>query len=141
MTNAPEAKLDLNLRVADLESSIRWYETMFGTPPLYRGDDRSLDGRSVAMACFRIGGVKVWLLPGSTGKGDQRVGIALMVRTPLGPLRASLAMRGARFDDHPMPGFPIDADGIRQGKDAEFFYLLDPDDHRIEYCRILGGQS
>lgn len=140
MTDAPEAKLDLNLRVADLEASVRWYEAMFGSPPLYRGDDRSLDGRTTPMACFRLGGVKVWLLPGSTGTSDQRIGIALMVRTPLGPLRASLAARGARFDDHPIPGFPIDADGIRQGRDAEFFYLLDPDGHRIEYCSTFMGK-
>ncbi|QJQ31418.1 VOC family protein [Sphingomonas lacunae] len=137
MTEAPEAKLDINLRVADLEASVRWYEEMFGAPPIYRGEDRSVDGRATAMACFRIGGVKLWLLPGSTGSGEQRVGIALMVRTALGPLRASLAARGAQFDDHPMPGFPIDADGVRQGRDAEFFYLLDPDGHRIEYCRVF----
>jgi hypothetical protein len=40
-----------------------------------------------------------------------------------------------------MPGFPIDPDGIRQGQDAEFFYLLDPDGHCIEYCRILSGSQ
>ena len=141
MTKMPEAKLDLNLRVADLDASVRWYEAMFGDSPLYRGDDRSLDGQATAMACFRLGGVKLWLLPGSTGTGDQRVGIALMVRTPLGPLRASLAARGAHFDDRILPGFPIDTDGIRQGQDAEFFYLLDPDGHCIEYCRILSGSK
>jgi hypothetical protein len=40
-----------------------------------------------------------------------------------------------------MPGFPIDADGIRQGQDAEFFYLVDPDGHRIEYCRTFTGKQ
>jgi catechol 2,3-dioxygenase-like lactoylglutathione lyase family enzyme len=140
MVDPLEARLDLNLRVADLDSSAAWYERVFGAPPIYRGVDRSKEGSSVAMVCFRLGGTKLWLLPGGGNSlASQRVGIALMTRQPLAPLRAELAARGARFDDGEVPGFPVDPDGIRRGKDAEFFYLLDPDGHRIEYCRTLAG--
>lgn len=140
MADPLEARLDLNLRVADLESSAVWYERVFGAPPIYRGVDRSKEGSSVAMVCFRLGGTKLWLLPASAGVDTpQRIGIALMTRQPLAPLRTELAARGARFDDSELPGFPVEPDGIRRGRDAEFFYLLDPDGHRIEYCRTLSG--
>lgn len=136
MADPLDARLDLNLRVADLEGSIAWYTRIFGAEPIFRGEDRSLSGSSVAMACFRLGGVKLWLLPArDTEPGGQRVGVALMTRQSLAPLRAELARRGAMFDDGDLPGFPVDADGVRRGKDAEFFYLTDPDGHRIEYCR------
>ncbi|MET0183613.1 MAG: VOC family protein [Caulobacterales bacterium] len=134
-----DAKIDLNLRVGDLEASIDWYARMFGTEPIYRGVDRSVDGRvSTPMACFRLGGVKIWLLPrgdnaAPAGK-DQRVGIAFMTRQKLAPLRAELSRRGAEFDDTPTPDFPIDAQGVRIGKDAEFLYILDPDGHKLEFC-------
>jgi catechol 2,3-dioxygenase-like lactoylglutathione lyase family enzyme len=144
MPDPLDAKLDLNLRVADLEASIAWYARVFGAEPIYRGVDRSNDGSAVSMACFRIGGVKLWLLPvRSPEPGPQRVGVALMTRQPLAPLRAELAGRGAAFDDSELSGFPVEADGVRRGKDAEFFYLLDPDGHRIEYCRTFpaGGQA
>lgn len=140
MIDPLDAKLDLNVRVADLEASVAWYSRVFGTEPIYRGEDRTLEGRATSMACFRLGGVKLWLLPAkSASEGGQRVGIALMTRQPLAPLRREFEARGGRFDDAEMPGFPIDADGVRQGKDAEFFYLLDPDGHRIEYCRTFRG--
>ncbi len=140
MTDPLDAKLDLNLRVADLAASVAWYQRTFGAPPIFTGEDRTLDGKATAMACFRLGGVKLWLLPAKdAAEGAQRVGIALMTRQPLAPLRRELAARGACFDDADLPGFPIDADGVRQGKDAEFFYLLDPDGHRIEYCRTFRG--
>ena len=142
MTDPLDAKLDLNLRVADLEASVAWYERTFGAPPIFRGEDRTLEGKATAMACFRLGGVKLWLLlVKEQAETGQRVGIALMTRQPLGPLRRELAARGACFDDAQLPGFPIDADGVRQGRDAEFFYLLDPDGHRIEYCRTFRGAS
>lgn len=138
MADPADAKLDLNLRVADLGVSVEWYARVFGAAPIFRGEDRSLDGKSTALACFRLGGTKLWLLPGGTAAGTgQRVGIALMTRQPLAPLRTELARRGARFDDTPHPDFPADADGVRQGKDSEFFYILDPDGHRIEYCRTF----
>lgn len=141
MTDRLDARLDLNIRVADLDVSCAWYERTFGAPPIFKGEDRSLEGTATSMVCFRLGGAKLWLLPakGHPESGDQRIGIALMVRTPLRPLRADLAARGAVFDDTPLPGFPIDEGGIRQGKDAEFFYLLDPDGHRLEYCRTFAG--
>jgi catechol 2,3-dioxygenase-like lactoylglutathione lyase family enzyme len=140
MPDPLDAKLDVNLRVADLDASSAWYERVFGTAPIFRGADRSLGGAAVAMVCFRLGGVKLWLLPArEAAVGAQRVGIVLMTRKELAPLRAELARRGARFDDGEVPGFPVDADGIRRGKDAEFFYLLDPDGHRIEYCQTLVG--
>jgi catechol 2,3-dioxygenase-like lactoylglutathione lyase family enzyme len=143
MADPLDAKLDLNLRVANLDASIEWYSRVFGAAPIYRGTDRSLEGAATALACFRIGGVKLWLMPGREDSTHaQRVGIALMTRQDLAPLRAELAARGARFDDGEVPGFPVDLDGIRRGKDAEFFYLLDPDGHRIEYCRTFrGGES
>lgn len=138
MADPLDARLDLNLRVADLEAAVTWYSRVFGTEPIYRGLDRSNDGASVAMACFRLGGVKLWLLPaGEAEPGRQRVGIALMTRQPLGSLRVELAARGAVFDDADMPGFPVEADGVRRGQDAEFFYVVDPDGHRIEYCRTF----
>lgn len=142
MADPLDAKLDLNLRVTDLDASIAWYSRIFGAEPIYRGVDRSKDGRAVSMACFRLGGVKLWLLPaGGTQLGPQRVGVALMTRQPLAPLRAELAERGAVFDDSDLPGFPVEADGVRRGKDAEFFYLLDPDGHRIEYCRTFPAEG
>ncbi len=140
MTDLLNARLDLNIRVANLDASCDWYQRIFGAPPIFKGQDRSLQGAATSMVCFRLGGVKLWLLPYKNGRrvsGAQRVGIALMVRTPLGQLRKELASRGAAFDDTPLPGFPIDNDGVRQGKDAEFFYLLDPDGHRLEYCRTF----
>lgn len=142
MADPLDARMDLNLRVADLEASVAWYSRIFGTAPIYRGVDRSSDGRSTAMACFRIGAVKIWLLPASVAdRGKQRVGMALMTRQALGPLRAELALRGALFDDGDVPGFPVEPDGVRRGKDAEFFYLLDPDGHRIEYCRTFPARE
>jgi catechol 2,3-dioxygenase-like lactoylglutathione lyase family enzyme len=142
MADPLDAKLDLNLRVADLEASIAWYARVFGTEPIYRGVDRSKDGSALSMACFRLGGVKLWLLPGrDAGQGQQRIGIALMTRQPLATLRAALAARGAAFDDHDVTGFPVEADGVRRGQDAEFFYLLDPDGHRIEYCRTYPAEG
>jgi catechol 2,3-dioxygenase-like lactoylglutathione lyase family enzyme len=138
-----EAKLDVSLRVANLEASGAWYSRIFGTEPLYRGVDRSVNGKATSMVCFRLGGVKFWLLPRlSCGASDvsslaQRVGLAFMTRQPLGPLRQELAARGASFDDTPMPGFPIDHLGIRVGQDAEFFYLLDLDGYKLEFCRVF----
>lgn len=138
MSDPLDAKLDLNLRVADLDASAVWYKRVFGAPPIYQGVDRASGGTATAMVCFRLGGTKLWLLPArEVSQAGQRVGIALMTRQELAPLRAELAARGAQFDDGEVPGFPVDPDGIRRGQDAEFFYLLDPDGHRIEYCRTL----
>jgi catechol 2,3-dioxygenase-like lactoylglutathione lyase family enzyme len=138
MPDPLDAKLDLNLRVADVDASIGWFKRIFGDEPIYRGVDRALGGEATALACFRLGGTKLWLMPARAAPaGAQRVGIALMTRQELAPLRAELAARGAKFDDGEVPGFPVDPDGIRRGKDAEFFYLLDPDGHRIEYCRTF----
>ena len=117
MTDCLNARLDLNIRVANLDASCEWYERIFGAPPIFKGRDRSLQGAANSMVCFRLGGVKLWLLPDKKGarvSGVQRVGIALMVRTPLGPLRKELASRGAAFDDTPLLGFPIDDDGVRR---------------------------
>lgn len=138
MADPLDARLDLNLRVADLEVSVDWYARIFGTQPIYRGEDRAQDGRATAMACFRLGGVKLWLLPAREAAGHpKRIGVALMTRQPLALLRTELARRGARFDDAPLPGFPVEADGVRRGKDAEFFYLLDPDGHRIDRKSVV----
>lgn len=142
MADPLDARLDLNLRVVDLETSIAWYSRVFGAEPIYRGVDRSKAGAQVAMACFRLGGVKLWLLPARIDhSGSQRIGVALMTRQPLAPLRSELAARGATFDDSEVPGFPVEHDGVRRGLDAEFFYLLDPDGHRIEYCRTFPAKE
>ena len=142
MADPLDARLDLNLRVVDLETSIAWYSRVFGAEPIYRGVDRSKAGAQVAMACFRLGGVKLWLLPARIDQsGSQRIGVALMTRQPLAPLRSELAARGATFDDSEVPGFPVEHDGVRRGLDAEFFYLLDPDGHRIEYCRTFPAKE
>lgn len=142
MADPLDARLDLNLRVTHLEVSIAWYSRVFGTEAIYRGTDRSKAGSSVALACFRLGGIKLWLLPASDPEqGRQRVGMALMTRQPLAPLRAQLALRGATFDDGEMVGFPVESDGVRRGRDSEFFYLLDPDGHRIEYCRTYPAEG
>jgi catechol 2,3-dioxygenase-like lactoylglutathione lyase family enzyme len=114
MPDPLDAKLDLNLRVADLDASIEWYKRIFGDEPIYRGVDRALGGAATALACFRLGGTKLWLMPArAAAAGTQRVGIALMTRQELAPLRAELAARGAQFDDGEVDG------------------------HRIEYCRTF----
>jgi catechol 2,3-dioxygenase-like lactoylglutathione lyase family enzyme len=133
-----DSKLDVNLRVADLDASVEWYGRVFGCEPIYRGVDRTLEGVATSMACFRLGGVKIWLLPrreAPSPSAPQRVGLAFMTRQRLAPLRALLESRGARFDDTPIPDFPADAAGVRQGQDAEFMYVLDPDGHKLEFCR------
>ncbi|MET4132910.1 catechol 2,3-dioxygenase-like lactoylglutathione lyase family enzyme [Porphyrobacter sp. MBR-155] len=144
MADPLNGKLDVNLRVVDLGASIAWYTRVFGAEPIYSGEDRSKDGGTVPMACFRLGGVKLWLVQGRTPQsGSQRVDVALMNRQLLAPLRALLTARGAMFDYSELPGFPVDADGVRRGQDAEFFFLLNPDGHRIEYCRTcpVGGDA
>ena len=37
-------KLDLNLRVDDLDVATRWYARVFGVQPIYSGVDRTLGG-------------------------------------------------------------------------------------------------
>jgi len=143
--DANETRLELNLRVRDLEAASGWYARVFGVNPIYRGVDRTIDGVETALVCFRLGGVKVWLLPRASSAADeeneQRVGLAFMVRRPLAELRRELVERGANVDDTPMAGFPIDRHGVRIGRDAEFMYIRDLDNHRLEFCRILRGQS
>lgn len=136
MADPLDEKLDVNLRVDDLGASIARYTRVFGAEPIYSGEDRSKDGGTVPMACFRLGGVKLWLVQGRTPQsGSQRVSVELMTRQLPAPLRALLAARGAVFNDSELPGFPVDTDGVRRGQDADFFFLPDPDGHRIEYCR------
>jgi hypothetical protein len=141
MTPDPlQAKLDINLRVADLAASKAWYATIFQTQPIFEGNDHSVDGSVVTpMACFRLGGVKFWLLPKNADTPPsipQSVGLAFMTPQPLAELRALLESRGARFDDSPTPGFPIDEHGVRIGRDSEFIWMVDPDGYHLEFCRV-----
>jgi len=139
-----DVKLDLNLRVRDLGVAERWYARVFGVEPIYRGVDRTLEDVATDMVCFRLGGVKIWLLPRSTDanapRKEQRVGMAFMIRRPLASVRAHLAALGVQFDDTPSPGFPINEAGVRVGKDAEFMYVLDPDGHKLEFCFVYPGE-
>ena len=142
MSLALETKLDVNLRVGDLEKSCRWYETVFSTQPIYRGVDRSVDGVATELACFRLGGVKIWLYP-ETGaerlnsQQRQTVGLAFMTWQPLAELRAQLCQHQVAFEDSEIPGFPMDEYGVRIGKDAEFLYIMDPDGYKLEFCRVF----
>lgn len=136
-----EAKLDINLWVNDLQHSKKWYSAVFDTKPIFEGEDRSVDGTVVTpMVCFRLGGTKFWLLPKSLADAvhhHQSVGLAFMTSQPLAELRQVLEARGAAFDDTPIPGFPVNDQKIRIGKDAEFIWMVDPDGYQLEFCRVF----
>jgi len=142
--SALRARLDVNIRVSDLERSVAWYARVFDAEPIYRGVDRTLDGaHSTTLVCFRLGRVNVWLLPG--GRTEElgahehhNLAISFMTPTPLLELRETLEARGARFDDETQnPNFPVGEAGVRVGKDAEFMYVFDPDNNRLEFCRTF----
>jgi catechol 2,3-dioxygenase-like lactoylglutathione lyase family enzyme len=138
-----DMRATLSIRVRDVATATLWYERVFGVEPIYQGIDRSLDGKAEAISCFRLGGIKIWLskMPvdrvRQTSGNDLGATIAFMTRAPLAPLRRQLIERGAEVRaDEIKQDFPEDESGIRQGKDAEFFYVYDPDGNRFEFCRL-----
>jgi catechol 2,3-dioxygenase-like lactoylglutathione lyase family enzyme len=138
-----DARATLTVRVRDVAAATRWYETVFGEAPIYQGIDRSLDGKAEPISCFRLGGIKIWLSKMPVGRlrrtsdNDLGVTITFMTREPLAALRRQLVERGAETrEDEVKPDFPADENGIRQGRDAEFFYIYDPDGNRFEFCRL-----
>jgi hypothetical protein len=61
-----------------------------------------------------------------------------MTRRPLAELRHVLERRGAVFRaDEVVEGFPVDADGVRAGRNAEFLWFYDLDGNKMEFCRVL----
>ena len=139
-----DARLTVTLRVSDVARSVEWYRRVFDRDPVLNTVDRSLDGRTTPVAGFRLGGVLVWLspLPAGTTRdpehNDRNPTLAVMTRRELAPLYAELVDRGARSRDDDVSGFPAGADGVRRGRDADFFWIYDLDDNRIEFCRALG---
>jgi catechol 2,3-dioxygenase-like lactoylglutathione lyase family enzyme len=134
----------LTVRVRDVAAATLWYERVFGTAPIHQTIDRSLDGKTEAISCFRLGGIKVWLSKLPPGRSrdpadnDLAPTLTFMTREPLAGVRRRLLERGALVrDDEVKPDFPEDGDGVRQGRDAEFFYIYDPDGNRFEFCRLL----
>ncbi len=137
------ASASLTLHVRDLDASVRWYSSVFGTQPAHRGTDTSLDGISTAFAVFVLAGMKVFL---SEVGADDHVEhdheshpptLVFMTRRPLGPLRRQIESRGALFKDEIVAGFPADADGVRAGRNAEFLWFYDLDGNKLEFCRVL----
>lgn len=139
-----DARLTVTVRVSDVARSVEWYRRVFDRDPVLNTVDRSLDGRTTPVAGFRLGGVLVWLspLPAGTRRNpehnDRHPTLAVMTRRELAPLYAELVSRGARTRDDDVAGFPAGADGVRRGRDADFFWIYDPDENRIEFCRALG---
>jgi catechol 2,3-dioxygenase-like lactoylglutathione lyase family enzyme len=140
-----DMRATLTIRVRDVAAATLWYERVFGTAPIHQTVDRSLDGKTEAISCFRLGGVKVWLSKWPPERNRDAIDnalaptLAFITREPLAEVRARLIARGALVrDDEVKPDFPEDENGVRQGRDAEFFYIYDLDGNRFEFCRLLG---
>lgn len=139
-----DMRATVTIRVRDVAAATLWYERVFGTAPIYQAIDRSLDGKAAMISCFRLGGIKVWLSKLPAGRtrqpadNDLAPTFTFMTREPLAGVRRRLLERGAfAREDEVKPDFPADADGVRRGRDAEFFYIYDPDGNRFEFCRML----
>ncbi|MEE3753053.1 VOC family protein [Mycobacterium intracellulare] len=136
------ASASLTLHVRDLDASVRWYSSVFGTRPVHRGTDTSLDGVGTSFAVFLLAGMKVFLSETGADHGDcdhesHPPTLVFMTRRPLGPLRHQIESRGALFRDETVDGFPADADGVRAGRNAEFLWFYDLDGNKMEFCRVL----
>lgn len=137
------ASASVTVHVSDLESAVRWYSTVFGAEPVHRGTDTSLGGVSTSFAMFVLAGMKVFL--SETGLDEQDCGhrhhppnLVFMTRQALAGLRHELEGRGALFrDDEVVDGFPVDAHGVRAGRNAEFLWFYDPDGNKMEFCHVL----
>lgn len=136
----------LTVHVRDLDASVRWYSSVFGTQPVHRGTDTSLDGASTSFAVFVLAGMKVFLSetgdePADCDHDTHPPTLVFMTRRPLAELRHVLDSRGALFSDETVDGFPADADGVRAGRNAEFLWFYDLDGNKMEFCRVLTTKS
>ncbi|MGO9100071.1 MAG: VOC family protein [Mycobacterium sp.] len=138
------ATASLTVHVSDLDTSVRWYARVFGCEPLHRDTDTSLSGSSTEYAVFHLAGLKVFLSATRTDDEHQCQDehhpptLVFMTRHRLAQLRRELEERGALFrDDEVVDGFPVDAEGVRAGRKAEFLWFYDPDGNKMEFCRTL----
>jgi hypothetical protein len=76
--------------------------------------------------------------PVACGRQHHPPTLVFMTRARLADVRRALEGRGAIFkSDETVEGFPADADGVRAGRHAEFLWFYDPDDNKMEFCRVL----
>jgi len=141
------AAASLTLHVRDLDASVHWYSSVFGTQPVHRGTDTSLDGATISFAVFVLAGMKVFLSETGAGHVDcdhesHPPTLVFMTRRPLAELRHLLESRGALFRaDEVVEGFPVDDAGVRAGRNAEFLWFYDLDGNKMEFCRVLTTKS
>jgi catechol 2,3-dioxygenase-like lactoylglutathione lyase family enzyme len=137
-------RASLTVHVSELDAAVRWYGDVFGNPAMHRGTDVSLTGDTTSFAVFNLAGMKVFLSETGVQSVDCQVDhhpstLVFMTRRRLSELRPELALRGAIFrDDEVVDGFPVDEDGVRTGRNAEFLWFYDPDGNKMEFCRVLG---
>jgi len=139
------ASASITVHVSNIDVAIDWYTKVFDKQCVHRGTDTSLGGVSTSFAVFSLAGLKVFL--SETDLANEDCGhrhhppvLVFMTRRPLSGLRGELESRGAIFrDDEIVDGFPVDAHGVRAGRNAEFLWLYDPDGNKMEFCRVLQG--
>lgn len=137
------ASASITVHVSNIDAAIDWYAKVFDKKLLHRGTDTSLAGVSTSFAVFSLAGLKVFLseadLSGEDcGHRHHPPVLVFMTRQPLADLRRELEGRGALFrDDEVVDGFPVDAHGVRAGRNAEFLWFYDLDGNRMEFCRVL----
>ena len=137
------SRASLTLYVQDVDSAAEWYSAVFGCDPIYRGTDRSLEGAATTVVAFRLAGLKVFLSPAKRPSESQGAArpthstLVFMTTRELKHVHDELASRGAIFDNaEHVDDFPANKDGIRVGRDADFFWFYDPVGNRMEFCRV-----